>query len=103
MSQTIFISDDPRDGGRMVALGEYNEKFVTTDCAVAPVIYKTTAEEMRRKKIAHSRNWFLFLVAVLIGISAAFWATGLPYQPFVAVLIATVGIVVVLAMKSVGK
>jgi hypothetical protein len=65
--------------------------------------YRFTTEGLRRQSIKHSRNWFFaltILLAVAAGVCAYF---RVPYEPLVAVLIATLGIVVVLAMKAVGK
>lgn len=74
---------------------------------VSPVEFRfscrITADEARRQKIAQHRNWFAVLALILAAAAVVCVYTDLPYQPFVATCIATVGIVVVLAMKAAGK
>jgi hypothetical protein len=60
-------------------------------------------KERRLAKLRLARNGFIMVTILWVALGLSFYFAGIPYQPVVAVLIATIGIVTVLAMKASGK
>jgi hypothetical protein len=65
--------------------------------------WRITTEQLRRQRIARSRNWFAGLCAFFVVAAILCFHWSLPYEPFVAALIAAAGSAVVLAMKAAGR
>ncbi len=65
--------------------------------------HQFTTEQLRIQKIKKTRNWFAVFTLFLATVAAVCVYVGIPYQPFVASGIATLGSTVVLWMKAAGR